>query len=180
MKTLTRGSISRGKKELTKKKAVVMKSTTKRIAKSGSKNAEVVQSLDTLFQIEKPTTLMTSESLDQILPTIKESLLFEKSQILNTTHEFKRAQLENVQLSDEAEVASNDISNNLSIHLHERSLKSLMEIDKALNKISNGTYGECEDCGELITPRRLQARPLAPLCISCMEEKEQFIRNSNQ
>ena len=83
-------------------------------------------------------------SLTELIPSIKESLLFQKSQILNRTNEFKRSQQESVQLSDEAEVASNDLSNNLSIHLHERSMKSLMEIDKALNKISQSSYGECD------------------------------------
>jgi DnaK suppressor protein len=119
-------------------------------------------------------------SLDDLLPNIKESLLFQKSQILNRTNEFKRSQLESVQLSDEAEVASNDLSNNLSIHLHERSMKALLEIDKSLNKIAQGTYGECDGCGDHIQPKRLQARPLAPLCIACMEEREEEIRIKHQ
>jgi DnaK suppressor protein len=125
-------------------------------------------------------THMDEVSLKDLLPSIKESLLFQKSQILNRTDEFKRSQQESVQLSDEAEVASNDLSNNLSIHLHERSMKALMEIDKALNKIAQNTYGECEGCGDNISPKRLQARPLAPLCISCMEEREEEIRIKHQ
>lgn len=119
-------------------------------------------------------------SIEELLPNIKESLLFQKSQILNRTDEFKRSQQESVQLSDEAEVASNDLSNNLSIHLHERSMKALLEIDKALNKIAQGTYGECEGCGDHIHAKRLQARPLAPLCIACMEEREEEIRIKHQ
>tara|TARA_B110001454_G_scaffold219198_1_gene251557 strand:- start:134820 stop:135350 length:531 start_codon:yes stop_codon:yes gene_type:complete len=126
------------------------------------------------------TSTVDQVSLTDLLPTIKESLLFQKSQILNRTNEFKRSQQESVQLSDEAEVASNDLSNNLSIHLHERSMKALLEIDKALNKISQGTYGECEGCGDTISAKRLQARPLAPLCISCMEEREEETRIKHQ
>lgn len=126
------------------------------------------------------SSLVAEVSLSDLLPSIKESLLFQKSQILNRTNEFKRSQQESVQLSDEAEVASNDLSNNLSIHLHERSMKALLEIDKALNKISQSTYGECEGCGDVIGPKRLQARPLAPLCISCMEEREEENRIKHQ
>lgn len=126
------------------------------------------------------TATVDQVSLIDLLPTIKESLLFQKSQILNRTNEFKRSQQESVQLSDEAELASNDLSNNLSIHLHERSMKALLEIDKALNKIAQGTYGECEGCGDTISPKRLQARPLAPLCISCMEEREEESRIKHQ
>ncbi|MBL7544640.1 MAG: TraR/DksA family transcriptional regulator [Bdellovibrionaceae bacterium] len=126
------------------------------------------------------TVQLDEVSLKDLLPSIKESLLFQKSQILNRTDEFKRSQQESVQLSDEAEVASNDLSNNLSIHLHERSMKALLEIDKSLNKIAHGTYGECEGCGEHIHPKRLQARPLAPLCIACMEEREEEVRIKHQ
>lgn len=112
-------------------------------------------------------------TLDQLIPSLKESLLFQKSSILNKTNEFKKLQSESVQLSDEAEVASNDLSQNLSIHLHERDLNSLLLIEKALGKIAAGTYGECESCGDSIQPKRLQARPLATMCIACMEELEE-------
>lgn len=112
-------------------------------------------------------------TLDQLIPSLKESLLFQKSSILNKTNEFKKLQSESVQLSDEAEVASNDLSQNLSIHLHERDLNSLLLIEKALGKIAAGNYGECESCGDNIQPKRLQARPLATMCISCMEELEE-------
>ena len=112
-------------------------------------------------------------TLEQLIPTLKESLLFRKSSILNKTSEFKKLQSESVQLSDEAEVASNDLSQNMSIHLHERDLNSLLQIEKALGKISEGTYGECECCGDDIHPKRLEARPLATMCIACMEELEE-------
>lgn len=140
--------------------------------------SEAVES--TVSNTSSTSIQMDDVALNDLLPTIKESLLFQKSQILNRTNEFKRSQQDSVQLSDEAEVASNDLSNNLSIHLHERSMKALFEIDKALNKIAQGTYGECESCGDTIHPKRLQARPLAPLCISCMEEREEEIRIKHQ
>ena len=146
-------------------------------------SSEVVKESQVSADSNQSPSLAQSDSLlslSDFLPSIKESLLFQKSQILNRTNEFKRTQQESVQLSDEAEVASNDLSNNLSIHLHERSMKALMEIDKALNKISQQTYGDCEGCGDVIHPKRLQARPLAPLCISCMEEREEERRIKHQ
>lgn len=149
----------------------------------GSVSAKVQRDADTAVAANvghNTTPLMDEVSLQDLLPSIRDSLLFQKSQILNRTNEFKRSQQESVQLSDEAEVASNDLSNNLSIHLHERSMKALMEIDKALNKIAQNTYGECEGCGDHILAKRLQARPLAPLCISCMEEREEEFRTKHQ
>lgn len=104
--------------------------------------------------------------------SIRESLLFQKGSILNKTHEFKLTQSSRELLADEAEAASHDISDNISIHLHERDRKSLLMIERALTKIAGGTYGQCESCGEQIGARRLQVHPLTAMCIECMEENE--------
>jgi DnaK suppressor protein len=113
------------------------------------------------------------------LSAIRESLLTQKSDILNKTSEFKQEQSLGVTVSDEAEAASIDISNNISIHLHERDRNSLLMIERALGKISEGTYGQCESCHGPISIRRLYARPFTTLCIECMEDQED-LRNSYQ
>lgn len=141
-----------------------MKPKSKKLSLQKSNNTLIAPNLEN--HSEEPV-------LAKIIPTLKESLLFQKSSILNKTNEFKRQQAETVQLSDEAEVASNELSQNLSIHLHERDLKSLIQIEKALGKIAAGTYGECEICSDLINAKRLQVRPLATLCVSCMEDLEE-------
>ncbi len=110
------------------------------------------------------------------LSIIKETLLLQKSEILNRNQEFKTAQTEIEKCPDEADSTVQELSNNISIHLHERERKSLYSIDKALSKFADNTYGLCESCGDLIGLKRLQARPLAVFCISCMEESE----NSNR
>lgn len=108
-----------------------------------------------------------------LLETIKGSLLQQKSSILNKTNEFRSEQSSLDLAGDEAEIASTDLDNTISIHLHERDIKSLIMIDKALSKIADGTYGECESCGAEISPRRLEARPFTTMCIECMEELEE-------
>jgi len=101
-------------------------------------------------------------------------LLREKSSILNKTTEFKNEQREeHEKVTDEAELASADLSLNLSIQQLERSRMTLVQIERALGKISEGTYGQCEECGAEIGEGRLRARPLATLCIDCMEDAEQ-------
>nr|BFD68953.1 hypothetical protein HAGR004_39750 [Bdellovibrio sp. HAGR004] len=116
---------------------------------------------------------MNATELTEVeLQNLKESLLFQKSTILNKTHEFKEEQSSMAAVADEAEAASQDISNNISIHLHERDRAALYAIERALGKIADGTYGQCESCSELISARRLQARPFTALCIDCMEEQE--------
>ncbi|QDK39538.1 TraR/DksA family transcriptional regulator [Bdellovibrio sp. NC01] len=113
-------------------------------------------------------TELTTVELDNL----KESLLFQKASILNKSHEFKAEQSSVTAHGDEAEIASQDASNNISIHLHERDRVALYSIERALGKIAEGTYGQCESCGEIIGARRLQARPFTALCIECMEEQE--------
>jgi DnaK suppressor protein len=106
------------------------------------------------------------------LNSLKESLLFQKGNILNKSHEFKAEQSNTNHVAEEAEAASLDLSNSISIHLHERDRTALYAIEKALGKIAEGTYGQCESCEAMIAPRRLQARPFTALCIDCMEEQE--------
>jgi len=44
---------------------------------------------------------------------------------------------------------------------------SLAEVDRALEKVDEGTYGLCDDCGQLIGSERLEAMPSATLCVTC-------------
>lgn len=47
----------------------------------------------------------------------------------------------------------------------------LVEIDLALQKLDDGTYGICDGCGQTIAPGRLDARPAARYCITCASKK---------
>jgi DnaK suppressor protein len=48
---------------------------------------------------------------------------------------------------------------------------TLQEIDDALQKLNDGTYGRCESCGNAITEARLEAMPAARLCITCASKR---------
>lgn len=122
----------------------------------------------------------TTEALNMSpeLTIIRDSLLLQKSEILNRDNEFKLSQLEVAKLSDEGDQTAQEQQNNISIQLHERERLSLVLIDKTLSKFAAGTYGECESCGDEIAIKRLQARPLTPFCINCMEEHEELSHQS--
>ena len=51
----------------------------------------------------------------------------------------------------------------LEKQLHEQ----LADVDHALQKIEDGTYGICDSCGQPIAPKRLEALPAASLCVEC-------------
>lgn len=57
--------------------------------------------------------------------------------------------------------------------LEENADQVLGEIDAALKRLDDGTYGTCEVCGNPITPERLEARPWATLCIDDQRRREQ-------
>lgn len=100
-------------------------------------------------------------------------LLEQKGSILNKSSEFKLEQsVERMHIAEEAEAASHDLSTTLSIHLHERDRMLLFQIDRALGKLEDGTYGQCESCSEAIGVARLRASPFATLCVACKEEQE--------
>ena len=60
----------------------------------------------------------------------------------------------------------------LEHRLDQRNILFLKKVQEAKQKIIDGTYGVCEDCGSDISQKRLLARPMACLCINCQEEKE--------
>ena len=49
--------------------------------------------------------------------------------------------------------------------------ETLLDIDAALSKLESGVYGQCESCGDEITPARLEAMPAARLCITCASKR---------
>ncbi len=96
-----------------------------------------------------------------------------KSEILNMTSQFKSEQSAQRDIvSDEHEAASLDFQINVSINLQEKQRGLLLQIEKALGKIENGTYDHCESCGDAISLGRLKASPFTTLCLACKEEQE--------
>lgn len=117
---------------------------------------------------------------DANLMSIKQALVKQRSTILNKSMEFSREQREEesgFSRADEAEIATIDSNLTLSYQILEREQSVLLQIDRALSKFADGSYGKCEDCGATISEKRLLARPFAPLCIECQEEFEAGCRS---
>jgi len=77
---------------------------------------------------------------------------------------------------DEMDVALAESSLSFTGQLRERERWLLDKIERSLEKIEQGSYGECESCGNEIGVGRLRARPVASLCIDCKEEQERLER----
>jgi DnaK suppressor protein len=78
---------------------------------------------------------------------------------------------------DEIDTASSEVGLAFIGRLRERERGLLSKINTALEKIEDGEYGECENCGEEIGLKRLEARPVARLCIDCKSEQEKLERS---
>jgi DnaK suppressor protein len=79
---------------------------------------------------------------------------------------------------DEIDTASSEMNLAFQGRLRERERGLISKINQALDKIEDGVYGECESCGEQISLKRIQARPVAELCIDCKAEQEQLERRN--
>jgi len=71
-----------------------------------------------------------------------------------------------------ADTATETYDRELDYSLEENSEHVLTEIDAALKRIADGTYGQCTNCGTQIPEERLEARPYATLCIECQRQRE--------
>jgi len=73
---------------------------------------------------------------------------------------------------DLADRASTETDRALELRTRDRERKLITKIDEALRRIEDGTYGYCEETGEPISLRRLEARPIATLSIEAQERHE--------
>jgi DnaK suppressor protein len=79
---------------------------------------------------------------------------------------------ENNVLPDLADRASTETDRSLELRTRDRQRKLISKIEAALTRIDNGSYGYCEETGEPISLRRLDARPIATLSLEAQERHE--------
>lgn len=75
-------------------------------------------------------------------------------------------------LSDEADLATSVINQQVTFNMRQRELGKLKAIEDALYRIEQGTYGHCEECDEAIGEKRMENQPWTTLCITHAEEQE--------
>lgn len=77
---------------------------------------------------------------------------------------------------DLADRASTEMERSLELRTRDRARKLISKIDSAIKRIEEGTYGYCEETGEPISLKRLEARPIATLSIEAQERHERMER----
>lgn len=96
-----------------------------------------------------------------------------RGEILRETQETISAlQSENPNHPDLADRASSETDRAIELRARDRQRKLIAKIDAAISRIESGTYGYCEETGEPINLKRLEARPIATLSIEAQERHE--------
>ena len=104
------------------------------------------------------------------LLTWRGELLRETSQTLQNLQE------DSLQAPDIADRASAETDRAVELRTRDRERKLVQKINEALNRIEKGEYGYCDETGEPIGLRRLEARPIATLSLEAQEQHERMER----
>jgi DnaK suppressor protein len=82
--------------------------------------------------------------------------------------------------ADPADRAAWESDSTRDLRIRDRERKLIDKIEETLQRIEDGTFGECEECGETISIGRLKARPVTTLCIQCKAEQEVVEKRPNR
>ena len=80
--------------------------------------------------------------------------------------------LNSIGAADLLDLTTMDADRGWTLRIRDRESKLIRKIRQALRRIHDGSYGECEECGEDISMARLQARPVTSYCIRCKTKLE--------
>ena len=107
----------------------------------------------------------------------RQKLIRWRSEILRESSEtLQSLQTESLQEADIADRATLETDRALELRTRDRQRKLITKIDEALRRIEDSSYGYCEDTGEPIGIKRLEARPIATLSLEAQERHERMER----
>jgi RNA polymerase-binding transcription factor len=114
---------------------------------------------------------MDKKKLDAFKKRLEERQRELRHNVSRTAQDGREADLESAQ--DVADRAANSYTKEFLFSQSSSKRQILQMVDGALNRIREGSFGECIACGEEINPKRLEAVPWTRHCIACQEKLEQ-------
>ncbi len=121
------------------------------------------------YQPSDEEPFMSSQQIEYFrrrLLTWRDQLLHESNETI--THLQEEPQIE----ADLVDCAANETDRNIELRARDRERKLINKIESALQRIAEGSYGYCDETGEPIGLRRLEARPIATLSLEAQERHE--------
>lgn len=201
-KTKSAGStIKKTKAKVTKVKATKVKATKVRAPKATTKKktaraAKGIKSVSTSLKprTENTLALKTVSRKKDIKSKPKKRFSLREKTFQNIKLDLLK---QKASLLDEAEIALNELpgqtifpdlgdqasaetDRNFMLRLRGREQRLLKKIEEAIDRIDDGMFGVCDDCGKEIDIKRLVARPVTTMCIECktLQEEEEKLRAS--
>jgi DnaK suppressor protein len=167
------------KKSGTAKKPVPApkKKTMKRPEKKAIQKRVARKKEKPMAKAAKPTKKPTPPALKDDKEEIRKTLLDMQEKIMSGISEnpLPEALITQTDIGDLVDQAGDERERELSLLLSGRDKEKLLAIREALEKLGEGTYGICEECGDRIGPGRLKVMPLAKFCVSCQAKLEKEI-----
>jgi RNA polymerase-binding transcription factor len=121
-------------------------------------------------------------SRKKFLAKVRENLNEMRSRLLHGMESDMKAEREGNKDEgmDTYDLASEERDREINFILSDREHEKIRQIDEALERLSEGTYGVCESCGLEIGEERLQAMPFTRLCRDCQQEQEREARTQRR
>jgi DnaK suppressor protein len=117
---------------------------------------------------------------EEMIQMIKIKLLRQKEALLNEAESALNELPGQTIFPDLGDQATAETDRNFMLRLRGREQRLLKKIEEAIDRIDNGTFGICDDCGNEIDIKRLDARPVTTMCIECktLQEEEEKLREA--
>ncbi len=118
---------------------------------------------------------------DDMIQKIKANLLRQRGALLSGAESALNEELPGQTIfPDLGDQATAETDRNFMLRLRGREQRLLKKIDEAIERIDNGTFGICDDCGNEFDIKRLDARPVTTMCIECktLQEEEEKLREA--
>ena len=146
-------------------------------AKNGNGSADIGERSDAVLRTAKGKTYRPTDKEpfmnERQREYFRQKLLSWREDILKEAKEtLQHLQDENQNHPDLADRASSETDRAIELRARDRQRKLIAKIDAALHRIDDGTYGYCEETGDPIAIKRLEARPIATLSVEAQERHE--------
>jgi DnaK suppressor protein len=156
-------------------KSLTSAGSQKKTAASAKGKGKTIKEVKVKAPGNKKTTLSEREKHVQ---KIKVKLLRQKESLLNEAELALNELPGQMIFPDLGDQATAETDRSFMLRLRGREQRLLKKIDEAIERIDEGNFGICDDCGEEIDIKRLEARPVTTMCIECktMQEEEEKLR----
>lgn len=174
-------------KPAVKKTTAAVKATKPKVAASASSMKAVRAPKKITGNPVKEVTLKTVKKQEKLSPReekiqhIKLKLLRQRESLLNEAESALNELPGQTIFPDLGDQATAETDRNFMLRLRGREQRLLKKIDEAIDRIDSGIFGICDDCGNEIDIKRLEARPVTTMCIECktLQEEEERIREGS-